>query len=512
MKETFELINDIINTISKTITIKSVTVNLDDTIDIQVNKTLWLTVSNRPITINGVDYKIKSITNNLLIKLFPNATTPTVGTFEAYDFYFWHGTVIEVNNELNKIKASADKFPMCYLVEVLEEQNNYSELSTIGRSINARLLFAVETDYTNKDTEGLYSSGINPTRNFVNEFINAVDNNDLVASFDDNYTTIPLTRIARYDANGHRTKVINSELTGLELRINIDFSKNCDCCEVSTDTVSLNGNDNVFLTCGTLADCQTIIDIETELLDHEERITALEQGGGGGGLTCQTIGDCQTIIDLETNKVDKEVGKGLSTNDLTNTLKSNYDTAYSQTHTHANKSILDSIQEALTTALKGAYDGAVSWISTNGTNILNHISSTSNPHQTKTFLFIQHATTNPVDSETRYFAQRSILPQTVENTNRVYADRTTKIVGASIQLYSSTAGSNEDWSMYIRVNDTTDYLIATVSQNANIRLFENSSLNITLNDNDWFSIKLVNPIWGTNPVGTTGAGQLTVII
>jgi len=282
MKETFELINDIINTISKTITIKSVVVNVDNTIDIQVNKTLWLTVSNRPITINGVDYKIVSITNNLLIKLFPNATTPPIGTFEAYDFYFWHGTVIEVNNELNKIKASADKFPMCYLVEVLEEQNNYSELSTIGRSVNTRLLFAVETDYTNKDTQGLYSSGIDPTRNFVNEFINAVENSDLVASFEENYTTIPLTRIARYDTNGHRTKVINSELTGLELRINIDFSKNCDCCEVSTDTVGLNGNDNVFLTCGTLADCQTIIDIETELQDHEERITSLEQGGGGG--------------------------------------------------------------------------------------------------------------------------------------------------------------------------------------------------------------------------------------
>jgi outer membrane murein-binding lipoprotein Lpp len=104
----------------------------------------------------------------------------------------------------------------------------------------------------------------------------------LVISFEEDYTTIPLTRIARYDANGHRTKVINSELTGLELRINIDFSKACDCCEVSTDTVGLNGNNNVFLTCGTLSDCQTIIDIETELQDHEERIEALEQGGGGG--------------------------------------------------------------------------------------------------------------------------------------------------------------------------------------------------------------------------------------
>jgi hypothetical protein len=34
----------------------------------------------------------------------------------------------------------------------------------------------------------------------------------------------------------------------------------------------------------------------------------------------------------------------------------------------------------LTTALKTAYDIALAWISTNGANVLNHIASTSNPH------------------------------------------------------------------------------------------------------------------------------------
>lgn len=36
----------------------------------------------------------------------------------------------------------------------------------------------------------------------------------------------------------------------------------------------------------------------------------------------------------------------------------------------------------LTSALKTAYDSAVTWISTNGTNLLNHLSNTSNPHST----------------------------------------------------------------------------------------------------------------------------------
>lgn len=54
--------------------------------------------------------------------------------------------------------------------------------------------------------------------------------------------------------------------------------------------------------------------------------------------------------------------------------------AINNAHTHSNKSVLDSIQEALTTVLKNGYDSAVTWVSTNGTNILNHVSSSSNPH------------------------------------------------------------------------------------------------------------------------------------
>lgn len=36
----------------------------------------------------------------------------------------------------------------------------------------------------------------------------------------------------------------------------------------------------------------------------------------------------------------------------------------------------------LTNVLKAAYDGAVAWISTNGSNLINHLSNTSNPHST----------------------------------------------------------------------------------------------------------------------------------
>lgn len=45
------------------------------------------------------------------------------------------------------------------------------------------------------------------------------------------------------------------------------------------------------------------------------------------------------------------------TNDLTDTLKSHYDTAYNNNHTHSNKNVLDSITAAFTTNLNSKLNG-----------------------------------------------------------------------------------------------------------------------------------------------------------
>lgn len=61
----------------------------------------------------------------------------------------------------------------------------------------------------------------------------------------------------------------------------------------------------------------------------------------------------KTILDSAAGntgaKQDKEVGKGLSANDLTNALKAAYDQAVTNSHTHSNKLILDAITASFTT-------------------------------------------------------------------------------------------------------------------------------------------------------------------
>lgn len=117
------------------------------------------------------------------------------------------------------------------------------------------------------------------------------------------------------------------------------------------------------------------MEIDSEIADAESRANAYTDGEITGakayadaeagaldekykGITDKNASD---IADVADSKVDKVSGKGLSTNDLTNDLKTAYDDANSKKHTHSNLPILETITggfmnsiEKLIRALGGA--------------------------------------------------------------------------------------------------------------------------------------------------------------
>ena len=106
---------------------------------------------------------------------------------------------------------------------------------------------------------------------------------------------------------------------------------------------------------------------------------------------------------------------------------------------------------------------------------------------------VQALTSSPTDAQTIYFGMLPKAPTTTANISKVYIRKAGTIKIAEIYCYSGTAGTAESWSLYIRKNNTTDTLIATLAVSASERVFSNSSLSIAMAAGDYFEIKSVNP-------------------
>ena len=125
-------------------------------------------------------------------------------------------------------------------------------------------------------------------------------------------------------------------------------------------------------------------------------------------------------------------------------------------------------------------------------------------------LFVQTPEFDPADSTTYYFAGLSIAPSTTGAERRLHVPRAGTITRVDVTSYAKTAGSNESLSLYVRKNDTSDTLVATVSTSANLRYFQASGLSVSVAASDYIEMKLVCPAWGTNPVGVYFAGNVFV--
>lgn len=123
---------------------------------------------------------------------------------------------------------------------------------------------------------------------------------------------------------------------------------------------------------------------------------------------------------------------------------------------------------------------------------------------------VQALTSSPADGATIYFGTLPKAPVTTGAISKIFIRKAGTIKHAEIYCYSGTAGSAESWSLYIRKNNTTDTLIATVAAATNERVFSNSSLSISMAVGDYFEIKAINPTWGTNPLTTIFGGYIYI--
>jgi len=103
-----------------------------------------------------------------------------------------------------------------------------------------------------------------------------------------------------------------------------------------------------------------------------------------------------------------------------------------------------------------------------------------------------HGSTNPTGTNSYLFGG---IPNAGASANtggnrRVNFTENRTIGGADfVWLASGTAGSGESISMYVRINNTTDYLIASVANTNAQKLFQNLALSIAVGPGDYAEIK-----------------------
>ncbi len=123
---------------------------------------------------------------------------------------------------------------------------------------------------------------------------------------------------------------------------------------------------------------------------------------------------------------------------------------------------------------------------------------------------VQALTSDPTDAQTVYFGALPKAPVTTAAMSKIHITKAGFIKAVKILCYSTTAGSNEAWSLYVRKNNTTDTLIATLSAATNERVFSNTGLSISVAAGDYIEIKGVQPTWATNPLGTIYGGYIYI--
>lgn len=115
------------------------------------------------------------------------------------------------------------------------------------------------------------------------------------------------------------------------------------------------------------------------------------------------------------------------------------------------------------------------------------------------------------DAATYYFGcLAGLAPQTTAQLANVYIPKAGTITAAEIWCRAATAGTAENISVNIRLNNATDTLVATVGAATATRRFSNTALSIPVVVGDRIEIKVVCPSWATNPATMAWGGTIYV--
>lgn len=100
---------------------------------------------------------------------------------------------------------------------------------------------------------------------------------------------------------------------------------------------------------------------------------------------------------------------------------------------------------------------------------------------------------------TYYFGNSQLIPGNAPGRYKIYIPKSGTLKVVDIFSYAATAGSGEAWEMFVRLNNTTNTSVATVSAATNERRWVNTSLSVAVVIGDWIEFTCITPTFSSAP-------------
>jgi len=120
------------------------------------------------------------------------------------------------------------------------------------------------------------------------------------------------------------------------------------------------------------------------------------------------------------------------------------------------------------------------------------------------------ASTNLSASTTYYFGVPQLTTTGTSAIRRVYIPQSGTIIGGQIYMRTTSATSTENWTISIRLNNTTNTTFATVGNNSQDKVFGTTSLNILVVTGDYIEITTTTPAWSISAGATFIYGSIFI--
>ena len=226
MKQTVDIIEDIVNELTPTITINSQSTT-DGIITLLTDKTYWIHTASR-ITIDGKKYRVVDfvIDESLSLKPFTTGDTVDVDSFVLPKPTYFHGTEKMIRQEVNSIKDKTTIVPMIWLKEIYRDDQVFDAESAIDRETDLMLIFVDSADTENWLTDDHYTNVIYPIDKMVDLFIEKLGQNRF---FTETFN-FERTNLVNLSTEGlQRSSIFDFNLSGKMIRLFAQIRKDFNC-------------------------------------------------------------------------------------------------------------------------------------------------------------------------------------------------------------------------------------------------------------------------------------------